>query len=107
MGIEEGQCSPVAEASVAEGLVGDPAIGGNDSIKFAPNEDEGLKGFTPPKPVSCGLRDEMEGTAVADMLPVGLLESCEKSEREAVLIVCCGTRLLGVGFEDVRTKPEL
>jgi hypothetical protein len=31
-------------------------IGGNDSMSDAPNDDDGLKGLIPPKPVDCGLR---------------------------------------------------
>lgn len=37
---------------VAAGVVGeDPGIGGNDSSKEAPNDDDGLKGLRPLKPV--------------------------------------------------------
>jgi hypothetical protein len=45
--------TPVA-GSADDGDVGDPAIGGSESNKFAPKEDDGLKGLIPPKPVCCG-----------------------------------------------------
>jgi hypothetical protein len=104
---DDDDCTLVRGAGVDGDLVGDPAIGGSDSNRFAPKEDEGLKGLTPPKPVCCGWRDEMDVRVVVDMLPVGLLERCEKSEREAVVVACCGTRLLGVESDDVEPKPEL
>lgn len=34
--------------------VGEALIGGKDSSKLAPNDDDGLKGLMPPKPVGCG-----------------------------------------------------
>ena len=34
---------------------GDPVMAGNESIKEAPNDDEGLNGFKPVKPVMCDL----------------------------------------------------
>ena len=35
----------------------------------------------------------MEGTVVCDVLPVGLVERLEKSERVVLVAVCCGARL--------------
>ena len=52
--VDVGDCTPVAGGKADDDLVGDPAIGGKDSNRFAPKEDEGLKGLTPPKPVCCG-----------------------------------------------------
>lgn len=47
-----GEVAPVVFESPGEV---DPVIAGNESIKEAPNDDEGLNGFKPVKPVMCDL----------------------------------------------------
>jgi len=51
----------------------EPAIGGRDSNKEAPNEDVGLKGLRPANPVTCDLTG-----AIGDVEPVVGVE--EKNE---------------------------
>ncbi len=54
---------------------GDPVMAGNESIKEAPNDDEGLKGFKPVKPVMCDFTGAMVGLCVDGndefVVPVG------------------------------------
>lgn len=48
--------------SLVLGVVGaDWGMLGKDSRRAAPNEEEGLKGFRPPKPVGCDVNGAIEG----------------------------------------------
>jgi len=50
---------------VTAGVVGpDPGMEGSDSINDAPNDDDGLKGFSPTNPVSCGLTGAVKGVCI-------------------------------------------
>lgn len=61
------------------GVVGaDWGIGGRDSSRAAPNDEDGLNGFMPLKPVLCGCKGEI-GEAVL-VAPVGWLDNEENSE---------------------------
>lgn len=71
-----------------EGL--EAGMGGSDSRRAAPNEDDGLNALRPLNPVVCGRNGalpaeemEMEG-AVVEVAPVGCEESDEKRESENV-----------------------
>ena len=97
-------CVSGAAKEFDDDVAGEPAMGGNDSNKFAPNEDEGLKGLIPPNPVCCCGIEEMDGAVVGDVLPVALLERLEKSERFEVVAVCCGARL-GNGLDEPMPEP--
>lgn len=61
----------VLELVAGVGVEGDePVIGGKDSIKEVPNDDDGLNGFNPAKPVICGFIGATEGVEVL-VIPVG------------------------------------
>lgn len=48
--------------TAAGGVPGEePGIGGKDSSKEAPKDEDGLNGFNPANPVICGLTDVMDG----------------------------------------------
>ena len=51
----------------------EPGIGGNDSSKEAPKDEEGLKGFNPENPVRCDFTGEVEDCVENDIfvVPVG------------------------------------
>ena len=83
----------------AAGVDGCEGIGGKDSRSAAPNEDDGLNGFRPLKPVVClcsgpllpAPEIEIDGAPPAPPVelvvpenPVGCEESDEKSESENV-----------------------
>lgn len=90
---------PDASLPVAAGVVG--AEPGIVSRRLAPNEDDGLNGLIPPKPVACGARafpppggeSEIEGVEDVAVAPVGFIERAEKIESEKpddVDAVLCG-----------------
>src|SRR5262245_13088716 len=70
--------------------------GGKESTKDAPNDDKGLKGFMPPKPVACGFNCGDNSEALEDV-PVGLLHNeSEKVEPLEVVAVLWESRNDGV-----------
>lgn len=84
VGVEENVFPPAGELGplidgkpLTEGVVGaDPGIVGSDSINEAPNDDDGLKGFSPENPVICGFTDVaedncIEGEVEVFVAPVG------------------------------------
>lgn len=89
-------CEPSAEPGFEEGgdvtgVDGAEGMGGSDSSKAAPNEEEGLNALRPLNPVVCGRRGappaedmEMEGALLREVAPVGCEEREEKRESENV-----------------------
>lgn len=76
--------------------LGDCGIGGRDSRSAAPNEEDGLKGLMPAKPVVCGMSEPDGIGTLSDgapdvlnvlesaLAPVGWLESEEKRVSEKI-----------------------
>ncbi len=76
----------VAEAASSAGVVGaDCGIGGSASKSDAPNDEVGLKAFTPVvKPVACGRNGTPVGWLDSAVLPVGSPPNELRSESEKV-----------------------
>lgn len=69
------------------GVEGAEGMGGSESSRAAPNEDDGLNGFRPLKPVACLCKGappagdtEIDGALDAEVAPVG----CEEREENRV-----------------------
>lgn len=93
---------------VTLGVVGlDCGIGGSDSNKDAPNDDVGLNGLIPLKPVIWGFnwppKGDMEGVEEVMVAPVGCVDSGEKEENEesdAVSAVAVEDALWGLSIPE-------
>jgi hypothetical protein len=74
-------------------------MGGKDSTNDAPNDDKGLKGFMPPKPVVCGF----SGGDTSEALGVGAVDllhnDSERIEPLEVVAVLGGVKPVGVAPE--------
>lgn len=82
------------------GVVGaDCGMGGNESSKCAPNEDDGLNGLIPEKPVICGFNEgeetDIEGAedvVEVTVAPVGWLCRNDENVDDEVVEVFCADR---------------
>ena len=106
-------CEAIDESGFdAEGVDGCDGMGGSDSRSAVPNDEDGLNGLMPPKPVcwrcigavAPANPTEMDGAPVefvSAVAPVGCVESEEKSESENVepeVVLDVGCDASGVKF---------